>query len=583
MKTLLAFAIAAGVLFAQGVASRGLKPQARGKPSGIPFHAAFTNVAKEAGLRAPAIYGGVDKVEYIVENSAGGVALFDFDGDGFIDIFVLGGTRFGDPPPEATNRLYRNLGGLKFDDVTEKAGLRRTGWANSIAIGDFDNDGHIDLFLTYWGDNTLYRNRGDGTFEDVTARAGLVLPRRDARPYWSSGATFIDYDRDGRLDLFIANYIDFDLKSTPKPGENANCNWKGIPVACGPRGLKTARHWLFRNTGQGRFEDVSEQSGIARLTASFGMTAAATDFDGDGWPDIYVACDSTPSLFFRNQRDGAFSEEGIERGVALNEDGMEQAGMGLGIGDYNLDGRLDILKTHFADDTHILYRNDGEGQFSDVTLASGLAVETRFIGWGAGIHDFDNDGWPDLFIATGSVYPETERDLPAYPYRTPPLLFRNLEGARFEQLFEAAGPAFSEPLPARGAAVADLDNDGDLDIVIWNRNEPPALLRNHLNPPEPRNWLQVELQGTRSNRAAIGAQVTLEYGGRLQTQAVLSQASFYSANPPRLHFGLGRNTVQSLTVLWPDGKRERFAVKDLNRLLKFTEGAGQPLPPLPPQ
>lgn len=578
MKILAVALLPACLLLGQGVATRGVKPQPRGKPSGKPFHAKFTNVAAQAGLRAPAIYGGLEKVNYIVENSAGGVALFDYDNDGLIDIFILSGTRFEGAPAGATNRLYRNLGELKFEDVTEKARLHRSGWANSVAIGDFDNDGWMDLFITYWGGNALYRNRGDGTFEDVTKHAGLLLPGPKGKPVWSSGATFIDYDRDGRLDLFIANYIDFDLENTPKPGENPNCNWKGVPVACGPRGLKTARHWLFRNLGEGRFEDVSNKSGIAALTASFGMTAVATDFDGDGWPDIYVACDSTPSLFFRNQRDGAFAEEGIERGVALNEDGMEQAGMGLGIGDYNLDGRLDILKTHFADDTHILYRNDGGGQFSDVTLAAGLGVETRFTGWGAGIHDFDNDGLPDLFIATGNVYPETERELPAYPYRTPPLLFRNLDGARFEQLMDAAGPALVEPLPARGAAFADLDNDGDLDIVIWNRNEPPALLRNDLTSPEPRGWLQVELKGTQSNRAAIGAQVVVEYGGRRQAQAVLSQASFYSANPPRLHFGLGGAPIQGLTVLWPSGRRERFAVPGINRIVVLVEGQGRTEP-----
>ncbi len=568
-------AVVACALWGQGIASRGVKPQPRGKPSGKPFYAKFTNVAKQAGLTHTLIYGELEKVTYVTENSAGGVALFDYDKDGLVDIFVVSGTRLGGAPEGATNRLYRNLGGLKFEDVTDKAGLRRVGWANGVSVGDFDNDGHTDLFVTYYGDNALYRNNGDGTFTDIARKAGLVLPAPEGKPVWSSGATFIDIDRDGKLDLFIANYIDFDPKNTPKPGENPNCNWKGIPVACGPRGLKTARHWLFRNNGDGTFADISAKAGVAAVKGTFGMTAIATDLDGDGWTDIYVACDSTPSLFFRNKGDGTFSEEGIERGIALNDDGMEQAGMGLGVGDYNLDGRLDIVKTHFADDTHILYRNDGGGQFSDITLKAGIGVETRLIGWGVAMTDLDNDGFPDIFIATGSVYPEAEAHLPAYPYKTIPLLFRNLDGERFEQLIEEAGPAILEKHPSRGAAFADLDNDGDLDIVIWNRNEPPSLLRNDLKPPEPRHWLKVKLEGTASNRSAIGAQVTVAYGGKKQAQAVLSQSSFYSANSLELHYGLGSATAASAQVLWPSGKRERFRIPGVDRLVTLREGSGE--------
>lgn len=575
MKLLAALALCCACALAQGIASRGVKPHPRSKPSGIPFHSKFTNVARDAGLTHPTIYGGVSKVTYLTETSSGGIALFDYDNDGLTDIFVVSGTRFGGAPEGATNRLYRNRGGLKFEDVTAKAGLSRTAWGSGAAIGDFDNDGWTDLFVTEWGSNVLYRNNGDGTFSDVTTRAGLDLKAPADKPYWSAGATFIDYDRDGRLDLFISNYVDFDMKSTPKPGENANCNWKGVPVACGPRGLKPARHWLFHNKGDGTFEDVSARSGIAKLHSSFGMTAVAADFDGDGWTDIYVACDSTPSLLFRNKRDGTFVEEGIERGVALNEDGMEQAGMGLGIGDYNLDGRLDILKTHFADDTHVLYRNDGDGQFSDVTIPSGIAVETRYVGWGAGMHDFDNDGLPDLFIATGGVYPETEKELPGYPYKSPPLFFRNLDGRRFEQLIGDAGPAMSERHPSRGSAVADLDNDGDLDIVIWNRNEPPSLLRNDLTPPQPRHWIALKLEGVKSNRSAIGAQALVQYGDRKQVQTVLSQASFYSANSLTLHFGLGSATRATATVTWPSGLRETFALAEVDRIVTLKEGSGK--------
>lgn len=564
----------AGLAWAQGIASRGVKPQPRSKPSGVPFYASFTNVAKEAGLTAPMIYGEEDHVTYITETTAGGIAAIDYDNDGLIDVFFTGGDRLSGTRPEFTQRLYRNLGNLRFQDVTEKAGLLKTGWASGVSVGDFDGDGWVDLYVTYWGDNILYRNNGNGTFADVTASAGVQLPRPKGKPLWSSGATFIDYDRDGRLDLFVSNYVNFDLEKTPKPGENGTCNWKGVPVACGPRGLPTARPWLFHNVGNGKFEDVSEASGVAAARASYDMTAVATDFDGDGWTDLYVACDSTPSLFFRNLHNGKFAEEGVERGIALNDDGMEQAGMGVGLGDFNADGLIDIAKTHFADDTHVLYRNEGKGQFSDVTLRSGLGVETRYIGWGVGVQDLDNDGWPDLFIGTGNVYAETEEKLPAYPYHMPPLFFRNLDGSRFEQLFEQAGPALVERHCTRGVVFADLDNDGDLEIVMWNRNEPPSLLRNDLKVPSQRHWLQVELQSDAGNRNGIGAQVTVPYGARKQTQAVLSQSSFYSSNGLRLHFGLGDALPGKVTVAWPSGKRERFSV-EADRLVRLKEGKGE--------
>jgi hypothetical protein len=496
------------------------------------------------------------------------VAFLDYDNDGWLDIFVLCGTRINGAPEGATNRLYRNNRNGTFADVTERAGLLRTGWASSVTVGDYNNDGFEDLFVTYWGRNVLYRNNGDGTFTDVTKEAGLL----DARTRWGAGCAFLDYNRDGHLDLFVSNYLEFDLTKVPKPGGNTNCNWKGIPVNCGPRGLPPAGHSLYRNNGNGTFTDVSQAAGISRATGTYGMTVAAADFDNDGWPDIYIACDSTPSLYFRNQHDGTFAEEGLERGIAVNEDGMEQAGMGLGIGDFDLDGNLDIFKTHFSDDTNVLYRNNGKGVFDDVTIRSGLAVETRFIGWGAGIADFDNNGLPDLFFATGSVYPEVEKKLPNYPYRTPRVVFRNLGGGKFEELIEEAGPGVAAVHPSRGCAFGDFDNDGDLDIVIVNLNEPPSLLRNDLAGGN--HWLKVKLLGTKSNRSAIGARVTATYGGKRQAQEVLSQSSFYSVNDRRLHFGLGSAETADLDVRWPSGETASYPKVSADQLVVIEEGKG---------
>lgn len=566
------FLLSALPVFPQGMASRGIKPQPRPKLSGRAWPSSLVNVGQQAGLRRVLIYGAERDVQYVSETSSGGVALFDYDNDGYLDIFFSGGTRFGTPPPGAGNQLYHNNHDGTFTDVTEKAGLGRAGWGQGVAVADYDNDGYLDLFVTYWGDNALYRNNHDGTFTDVAGKVGLIPNPAPPYPYWYAGSTWLDYDRDGRLDLFVATYIDYDLPHIPKPGQSAACNWKGVLTPCGPRGLRTGRQFLYHQRGDGTFEDVSRTSGIGRTRASFGLTAIATDLDGDGWPDIYLACDSTPSLFFRNSHNGTFSEEGIERGIALNDDGMEQAGMGLVIGDFNTDGALDIFKTHFADDTHILYEGLGQGQFRDVTQSSGIGVETRYIAWGAGMPDLDNDGLPDLFLVTGNVYPDTERELPAYPARMPPLLFRNLGGGRFEQLFSAqAGPALGEVHSSRGAAFGDFDNDGDVDVVVWNRNEPPALYRNDLKPGN--HWIQVKLEGTVSNRAAIGAQVTVEYGGRKQIQAVLSQASFTSHNDLRLHFGLGAAKEATIQVRWPTGRTTTQAVKEVDRLVRIQEPA----------
>lgn len=540
----------------------------RGKPSGLPFRAKFTNVAATAGLRAPVVYGEVDHTSYILEAMGCGAAFVDYDNDGWMDIIVLTGRRFQSTPKEATIRLYRNNRDGTFADVTQKSGLGRSVWACGITAGDYDNDGFDDLFISCWGENLLFHNNGDGTFTDVTERAGL----RHGGTRYATGCTWIDYDRDGKLDLFVAHYLVFDPNKIPPAGKDPNCNWKGIPVNCGPGGLPQEGFRLYHNNGDGAFTDVSVKAGLSSVKPGYALTAVAADFDGDGWPDIYVACDTSPSLLFRNNHDGTFTEQGLERGVALNEDGQAQAGMGLGIGDFNCDGFLDIFKTHFCEDTSVLYQNDGKGYFQDVTIRSGLGVETRFVGWGAGMVDLDNDGLPDLFCTTGMVYPEIERKLPGYPYKSPNVIFRNLGGGKFEELLEQAGPGISEEHSSRGVAFGDFDNDGDVDVLVINQNEPPSLLRNDLSGSN--HWLKVLLVGSTSNRSAIGALVVAEYGGRKQAQAVLAQSSYLSVNDRRLHFGLGQATSASLTIRWPNGGQERIAGVAAGRLVVIREGVG---------
>jgi hypothetical protein len=555
-------------MIGQGVSSRGVKAQPRGKPSGRPFLSRLTDVAQHAALTQPIIYGGLDSKSYIIEVVGAGVAFLDYDNDGWLDIFVLNGTRLEGDPAGVTNRLYKNNRDGTFTDVTGKSGLTRAGWASAVTVGDYDNDGFDDLFVTYYGHNVLYRNRGNGTFEDVTQRAGLA----ENSIRYGSGCTWVDFDRDGRLDLFVANYLNATLEKLPKPGENPDCTWKGVPVNCGPRGLPTGFVQLFRNNGDGTFTDISKASGVAAAGGSYPMTAVAADYDNDGWPDIYVACDSTPSWLFVNQHDGTFREQALERGIALSEDGVEQAGMGVAVGDYDLDGNLDIFKTNFADDTNVLYRNDGKGNFDDVTIRTGIGVETRYVGWGTGMADLDNDGYPDLFVATGSVYPEVEHKAPAYPFHTPRVVFRNLGNGRFEELFEEAGPGVTEAHASRGSAFGDFDNDGDMDILVWNMNEPPSLLRNDVTSGG--HWLKVLLVGSKSNRSAIGSRVTASYGKLRQAQEVLAQSSFYSVNDRRLHFGLGAETSADLSIRWTNGSVENLSKVAADQLVVVHEGAG---------
>lgn len=556
------------LLLPQGISTHKAKPLPKSAPSGRPFHARFVDVAREAGLRAPVVYGGEQQTKYLVEATGCGCAFIDYDNDGWMDIFILSGTRLEGAPKGTTNRLYKNNRDGTFTDVTEKAGLRSVGWACGVCVGDYNNDGFDDIFFASFGHNSLYRNNGDGTFTDMTKESGLWIPE----PHWGAGCSFVDYDRDGLLDLFVSNYVEYSLEQAPVPGQNSSCIWLGVPVACGPRGLRTGRHWLYHNNGDGTFTDVSKQAGIEQVNSSYGMTVVAADFDEDGWPDIYVACDATSSLLFMNNRDGTFREEGLLRGVALNDDGMAQAGMGVGVGDYDLDGHLDLFKTHFADDRNILYRNNGKAYFEDRTAPSKLGVETRYVCWGAGIVDLDNDGYPDLFMTTGHVDPNIENKLPQYPNKTPRAVFRNLGEGVFEELIDEAGPGVSALHCSRGCAFGDFDNDGDVDMVIVNLNEPPSLLRNDLSAKT--NWIKVKLEGVKSNRSAIGARVLAHYGGKTQAQAVLSQSSFFSCNDPRLHFGLGTALSVDLEVIWPRGRRETYRGLSPNRLVTIREGSG---------
>ncbi|HVW87534.1 MAG TPA: CRTAC1 family protein [Bryobacteraceae bacterium] len=553
---------------ARGMASRGVKALPRGKASGLPFHSSFVNVSEAAGLHAPVIYGSVGHTDYILEAMGCGVAFIDYDNDGWIDIIVLTGRRYQGTPKEAIIRLYKNNRDGTFTDVTEKSGLGRSVWACGLTVGDYDNDGYDDVFITCWGQNILFHNNGDGTFSDVTEKAGLL--HKGTR--YGTGCTWIDYDRDGRLDLFVSHYLVFDPAKVAPAGKNPACNWKGVPVNCGPVGFQQEACRLYHNNGDGTFTDVSEKAGISTVKPGFALTAVTADFDGDGWPDIYVACDTSASLLFRNNHDGTFTEVGLERGVALNEDGQEQAGMGVGIGDFNTDGAIDIFKTHFTEDTPVLYENDGHGNFRDVTIRAGLGVETRYVSWGAAIADFDNDGLPDLFFATGMVYPEPEVKLHAYPYKTPCVLFRNLGNGHFEELLEQGGAAIHVPHSSRGVAFGDFDNDGDVDILIVNLNEPPSLLRNDVSGGN--HWLKVFLQGVESNRSAIGAQVIVTYGDRKQAQAVTAQSSYVSASDRRLHFGLGKATSAAVDVRWPNGKQEKIGQVDVDQLVVIREGSG---------
>ena len=531
----------------------------------------FSNIAKQAGLTQKTVFGGEEKNRYLVETTGCGVAFFDYDNDGWLDIFFVNGTRFESITPAPTNRLFKNNRDGTFTDVTVKAGLVRTGWGQGVCVGDFDNDGNDDLFISYWGENALYRNNGDGTFTDVSKKAGITTAG-SALPRWNTGCAFLDYDRDGWLDLFVANYIDFDRKTAPVP-ESGTCLYKGLKVACGPPGLPGGKNILFRNNRDGTFRDVSKQAGILNTPGTYGLGVLVSDFDNDGWPDIYVANDSTSSALYRNNQDGTFTEIGIEAGVAYSADGKSQAGMGVSAADYDGDGWLDIVKTNFAGDTSSLYRNAGKGVFEDQTFQAGLGRNTRFLGWGAVFADFDNDGHADILLANGHVYPEVgDSDVEA-GYRQRKVLYRNTGKGRFEDVSLTAGAGITEAASARGLALGDFDNDGDLDAVINCVNDVPQLLR--CDVASANRWLKVKCIGTKSNRTGIGTRVVCSTAdGSKRMDEVRSGGSYLSQSDLRLHFGLGQHDVADLEVRWPSGLVETWNDVKANQVVRLTEGSG---------
>jgi hypothetical protein len=559
-----------GLLF--GVGALGIRSFSGVPPAASP-QARYTDVAQKAGIAVRMINGEEETKKYVFESTGSGVALIDYDRDGYPDIFLVNGSRLEAfaMGTEPTNRLFHNNHDGTFTDVTARAGVANSGWGQGVCVGDFDNDGFDDLFVTYYGQqNILYRNNGDGTFTDVTAKSGLDgLPRN-----WSSGCAFVDYDRDGRLDLFVASYADFNTSTAGLPGSGPNCIYKGVPVFCGPRGLPAAFSHLYRNQGDGRFADVSGAARITKASACYGLSVLTGDFDNRGWPDIYVACDTTPSLLFHNNGDGTFVERGVQAGIAYDEDGREQAGMGVSAADYDGDGWLDIFKTNFEDDVPDLYRNEGDGNFSFRTFDAKLGFNLKYLGWGGGFLDYDNDGWPDIFIANGHVYPELEKHNHAEsPYRQRNLLYRNSGNGRFEDVSSAAGPGLDLRRSGRGVAFGDLNNDGKLEILINNQNDPPTLLRDESENQN--HWVSVRTLGTKSNRDGIGARVAVVIGQHHQIQDVRSGGSYLSQSDLRVHFGLGNATkVDLVEIHWPSGVIDTIQNAAADQQLTVEEGRG---------
>ena len=550
-------------------------PESPKKAASSPQIANFSDIAEKAGLAAINVFGGVDTKKYIIETTGTGVAVFDYDNDGWPDIFIVNGTTLeGFPANDApTNHLYHNNHDGTFTDVTAKAGLTATGWGQGVCVGDYDNDGWEDLYVTYYGKNRLYHN-DHGVFTEVAEKAGVA----GSGKAWGTGCAFVDYNRDGRLDLMVANYVDFNISTTPVPGEGSSCVWKGVPVMCGPRGLPGAKNILYENRGDGTFADVSVKAHIDQTGGHYAFSVSTFDFDDDGWPDIYVACDSTPSILYHNNRDGTFTDVAVMAGVAFNEDGREQAGMGTTIADYNGDGRLDIFKTNFSDDTPTLYRNDGGGVFSDVTYAAGLGLHTQYLGWGTMFFDFDNDGWPDLVLANGHVYPEVDKYHLSSGYMEPRLLYHNNGNGKFIDVSATAGPAFSVVSSARGLAVGDFWNDGRMSVLINNIYAKPSLLVNDQHYGN--HWVAFKTVGTRSNRDGIGAKITVKAGKLLLVNEVRSGSSYISQSDLRVHFGLGAaTTMEAVEVRWPSGLVEQFDKLPVDAIHTLKEGTGVAVAP----
>ena len=504
------------------------------------------------------------------------MAFYDYDNDGWLDIFLVNGWRLEGFPAghEPASHLFKNNRDGTFTDVTAKAGLNHNGWGQGVCIGDYDNDGFEDLFVTYYGKNVLYHNNGDGTFADVSEKAGVA----EKKTRWGTGCAFVDYDRDGRLDLFVANYIDMDLATAPVP-ESGPCLYKSVMVACGPPGLHGGKNILYHNNGDGTFTDVSDATGITRANGTYGLGVLVADFDNDGWPDIYVANDSTASALYQNKKNGKFEDIATDAGCALSADGKPQAGMGVSAGDYDLDGNLDIVKTNFAGDTPSLYHNRGGAEFDDATFTGGLGMHTQFLGWGCGFFDFDNDGWPDILICNGHVYPEVEQLRTEAGYAQRKLLYRNQHNGHFEDVSFNAGAGISTPSASRGCAFGDFDNDGDIDVVVNTINGPPQLLR--CDSRLSHNWIKVRTIGTKSNRSGIGARVKCvthppdEAKPHQQIDEVRSGGSYISQNDLRIHFGLGKaEKVELLEVHWPSGQVDSMKDVKPNQLVYVKEGEG---------
>jgi hypothetical protein len=536
----------------------------------------FINVAQESGVNAKTIFGGEHKNKYLLETTGCGVAFYDYDNDGWLDIFLVNGSRLEGFPPgkEPTSHLFKNNRDGTFTDVTVKAGLAHSGWGQGVCIGDYDNDGFDDLFVTYYGKNVLYHNNGDGTFTDVSEKAGVA----GKKIRWGTGCAFVDYDRDGHLDLFVANYIDLDLATAPVP-ESGPCLYKAVMVACGPPGLTGGKNILYHNNGDGTFTDVSESAGILQVNGTFGLGVLTADFDNDGWPDIYVANDSTQSLLYQNKKNGKFVDIGMDSGSALSADGKPQAGMGVSAADYDLDGNLDIVKTNFAGDTPSLYHNLGGGNFEDATFTAGLGAHTQYLGWGCGFFDMDNDGWPDILLCNGHVYPEVEQLKTEAGYAQRKLLYRNLRNRRFEDVSLQAGPGISVPSASRGCAFGDFDNDGDIDIVVNTVNDFPQLLR--CDSRTANNWIKIKTFGSKSNRSGIGARLKCvtrlpgENKPHEQIDEVRSGGSYISQNDLRVHFGLGKaEKVDLLEIRWPSGQVDTLKDIKPNQLVFIKEGEG---------